>query len=68
MGGKYHVAGAVEDSVVEVGNEVVEELAKVGVGEFGGCGLGGAKFAEGDKELVVDCANVIVREPKLSWT
>ena len=34
-------------------------MSKVGIGEFGGCGLGGAKLVEGDKELVVDCATVI---------
>ena len=34
-------------------------MSKVGIGEFGGCGLGGAKFAEGYKEFVVDCATVI---------
>ena len=54
MGGEYHVAGAVEDSVVSVGSEVVEELDKVGIGEFGGCVLGGAKLAEGGKGLVFD--------------
>ena len=59
MGGEDHVAGAVEDAVFGVGSEVVEELDKFSIGEFGVCGLGGAKFAEGDKELVVDCATVI---------
>ena len=49
MGDEDHVAGAVEDAVVGVGSEVVEELAKVCIGEFGGCSLGGAKFSEGDK-------------------
>ena len=34
-------------------------MAKVGIGEFGGCGLGGAKFAEGENELVVDCATIL---------
>ena len=34
-------------------------MAKVGIGEFGCCGLGGAKFAEGNKEIVFDCATVI---------
>ena len=34
-------------------------MDEVGIGEFGGCCLGGAKFAEVDEELVVDCANVI---------
>ena len=34
-------------------------MDKVGIGHFGGCGLGGAKFSEGDKELVVDCKTVI---------
>ena len=34
-------------------------MAKVGIGEFGGCGLGGAKFDEGYEELVLDCANII---------
>ena len=53
MGGKDHVAGAVDDSVFGVGSEIVEELAKVGTGEFGGCGLGGSKFAEGDEEIFV---------------
>ena len=41
MGAEDRVAGAVEDAVVGVGSEVVEELAKVGIGEFGGSGLGG---------------------------
>ena len=34
-------------------------MNKVGIGEFGGCGLGGAKLTEGNKELVVNCATVI---------
>ena len=34
-------------------------MTEVGLGELGGCGLGGAKFAEGDKELVVYCATII---------
>ena len=29
-------------------------MAKFGIVEFGGCGLGGAKFSEGNEELVVD--------------
>ena len=31
----------------------------VGLGEFGGCCLGGANFAEGDEELVIYCATII---------
>ena len=42
-----------------VGREVVKELTKVGIGEFGGCCLGGAKFAEVDEEIVVYCPTVI---------
>ena len=34
-------------------------MTEVGLGEFGSCGLCGAKFAEGDEELVVDCATII---------
>ena len=34
-------------------------MDKVGIGEFGGCILRGAKSAEGDKELVVNCVAVI---------
>ena len=60
MGGEDHVVGAVEDAVVGVGSEVVQELAKVGLGEFSGCCLGGANFAEGKEELVVDCPTVIL--------
>ena len=56
VGGEDHGAGAVEDAV---GREVVQELAEVGLGKFGGCCLGGAKFVEGNKELVVNCATVI---------
>ena len=59
MGGKDHGAGALEDAVVGVGREVVQELVEVGLGEFGGCCLGGSKFAEGDEEIFFDCANVI---------
>ena len=59
MGGEDHVAGAVEDDVAGVGSKVVEKLDKVGIGEFGGCDLGGAKFAEVDEELAVDCATFI---------
>ena len=43
-------------------------MAKVGIGEFGGCGLGGAKFAEGYEELVVDCANVIEGVANDGWS
>ena len=32
VGGEDHVSGTVEDAVVRVGSEVVEELAKVGIG------------------------------------
>ena len=53
MGSEDYGAGAVEDAVVRVGREVVEELAEVSLGEFGGCYLGGAKFAESDEDLVV---------------
>ena len=59
MGGEDHGAGAVEDAVVGLGVEVVEELTEVGLGEFGGCGLGGAKFTEGDEDLVVYCKTII---------
>ena len=59
MVGGYHVAGAVEYVLVGVGSKLVEEVDKVGIGEFGGCGLGESKFAEGDEGLVVDCAIVI---------
>ena len=34
-------------------------MTEVGLGKLGGCGLGGAKFAEGDKQLVVYCATII---------
>ena len=34
-------------------------MTEVGFGELSGCGLGGAKFDEGDKELVVYCATII---------
>ena len=34
-------------------------MAEAGLGEFGGCCLDGAKFAEGYKELVIYCATVI---------
>ena len=34
-------------------------MTEVGLGELGGCGLGGAKFAESDEELVVYCATII---------
>ena len=59
VGGEDHGAGLVEDAVVGVGGEVVEELTEVGLGELGGCGLCGSKFAEGDEELVVYCAPII---------
>ena len=59
MGGEDHGDGAVEDAFVGVGREVIYELDEVGLGEFGGCCLGGAKFAEGEEELVVDCVTVI---------
>ena len=59
MGGEDYGAGAVEDAVVGVGREVVKELAEVGLGEFGGCCLGGAKFAEGDEEIFVYCVTII---------
>ena len=36
VGSKDHGARAVEDAVFGVGREVVYELAKVGLGEFGG--------------------------------
>ena len=49
MGGNNHAAGAVEDAVGGVVSEVVEELAKVGIGEFGGCvfDAGIAEFGAG---------------------
>ena len=34
-------------------------MAEAGLGEFGGCCMGGAKFDEGDEELVVYCATII---------
>ena len=34
-------------------------MTEVGLGEIGGCGLGGAKFAEGDEDLVFYCATII---------
>ena len=34
-------------------------MTEVGLEEFGGCCLGGAKFAEVDEEIVVYCATVI---------
>ena len=34
-------------------------MAEVGLSEFGGCCLGGSKFAEGNEELVVYYATVI---------
>ena len=34
-------------------------MTEVGLGELGGCGLCGSKFAEGDEELFVYCANII---------
>ena len=34
-------------------------MAEVSIGELGSCCLVGAKFAEGDEELVVDFPNVI---------
>ena len=34
-------------------------MAEFGLGEFGGCCLGGAKFAEDDEELFVDYTTVI---------
>ena len=34
-------------------------MTGVGLGELGGSGLCGCKFAEGDKELVVYCAPII---------
>ena len=34
-------------------------MTEVGLGELGGCGLCGSKFAEGDKELVVYCSIII---------
>ena len=34
-------------------------MTEVGLGDLGGCGLCGYKFAEGDKELVVYCATII---------
>ena len=34
-------------------------MTEVGLGELFGCGLGGAKLAEGDKELVLYCATII---------
>ena len=59
MGSEYHIAGAVDNAVVGVSSKVVTELAKVGIGEFGGCGLGGAKFDEDKEDIVVDCATII---------
>ena len=34
-------------------------MTEVGIREFGGCGLGGAKSVEGNEELVVYCATII---------
>ena len=34
-------------------------MTEVGLGELGGCSLVGAKFSEGDEELVVYCATII---------
>ena len=38
-------------------------MTEVGLGELGGCGLCGSKFAEGDKELVVYCTAIIQEGP-----
>ena len=34
-------------------------MTEVGLGELGGCGLCGSKFAEGEEELVVYCTTII---------
>ena len=34
-------------------------MTEVGLGEIGGCGLCGSKFAEGGEELVFGCATII---------
>ena len=34
-------------------------MTEISLGELGGCGLGGSKYAEGNEELVVYCAILI---------
>ena len=34
-------------------------MTEIGIGELGGCGLCGSKFAEGEEDLVVYCATII---------
>ncbi len=59
MDSKYHVAFCVGENRIGVGGNVVEEVVGALHGIFGGCGLGGGKGAEGNKDCCVDCSTVI---------